>query len=50
MWKVGDLRQTLTFHLPVGETTVTLQDVSCLWGMPIHGEPIIGQSDATSLI
>lgn len=37
--------ETHTFHLPVGEMTVTLQDVSCLWGLRIHGEPIGGVSD-----
>ncbi|MCY5779129.1 hypothetical protein OV602_24800, partial [Salmonella enterica subsp. enterica serovar 1,4,[5],12:i:-] len=37
--------ETHTFHMPVGEMTVTLQDVSCLWGLPIRGEPIIGKSD-----
>jgi Plant mobile domain len=37
--------ETNTFHLPVGEITVTLQDVSCLWGLPISGPPIIGPSD-----
>ncbi|KAF6990413.1 hypothetical protein CFC21_007606 [Triticum aestivum] len=35
-----------SFHLPVGEMTVTLQDVSCLWGLPIHGKPLIGKADA----
>jgi Plant mobile domain len=30
-------RETHTFHLPVGEMTVTLEDVSCLWGLPING-------------
>ncbi|XP_078152756.1 serine/threonine-protein phosphatase 7 long form homolog isoform X3 [Carex rostrata] len=34
--------ETHTFHLPVGEMTVTLQDVSCLWGLPITGEPLTG--------
>lgn len=37
--------ETHTFHLPVGEMTITLQDVSCLWGLPIHGEPVGGISD-----
>ena len=27
--------ETHTFHLPVGETTVTLQDVEVLWDLPI---------------
>ncbi|XP_071916738.1 serine/threonine-protein phosphatase 7 long form homolog isoform X2 [Coffea arabica] len=34
--------ETHTFHLPVGETTVTLQDVEVLWGLPIDGPPVIG--------
>ena len=29
--------ETNTFHLPVGEMTVTLEDVACLWGLPIKG-------------
>ena len=29
--------ETNTFHLPVGEMTVTLEDVACLWGLPIDG-------------
>ena len=27
--------ETHTFHLPFGEMTVTLKDVSALWGLPI---------------
>ena len=29
--------ETNTFHLPVGEMTVTLEDVAYLWGLPIKG-------------
>lgn len=32
--------ETHTFHMPFGEMTVTLQDVSMLTGLPIHGRPI----------
>jgi hypothetical protein len=39
--------ETHTFHLPFGEMTVTLQDVSVLWGLPIQGVPVGGISDPT---
>jgi Plant mobile domain len=29
--------ETSTFHLPVGELTVMLEDVCYLWGLPIRG-------------
>lgn len=38
--------ETHSFHLPVGEMTVTLQDVSALWGLRIDGVPIGGVSDS----
>ena len=41
--------ETHTFHLPPGEMTVTLGDVSALWGLPIDGEPIGGVSDHPDL-
>ena len=31
--------------IPVGEMTITLQDVSCLWGLLIYGDPVGGVSD-----
>lgn len=37
--------ETHTFHLPVGEMTITLEDVSCLWALPITGLPVTGMSD-----
>ena len=37
--------ETHTFHLPVGEMTVTLEDVSCLWALPIRGQLVTGISD-----
>jgi hypothetical protein len=33
------------FHMPVGEMTITLQDVACSWGLPIDDIPITGVSD-----
>lgn len=35
-------RETNTFHLTVGEMTVTLQDVALLLGLRIDGKPVIG--------
>ncbi|KAK6151727.1 hypothetical protein DH2020_014362 [Rehmannia glutinosa] len=35
--------ETHTFHLPVGETTVTLQDVAIIWGLPVEGLPVIAR-------
>ena len=35
-------RETNTFHLNVGEMTVTLKDVALLIGLAIDGEPVIG--------
>lgn len=37
--------KTNSFHLPIGEMTITLQDISCLWGLPISGKLIVGQYD-----
>jgi hypothetical protein len=34
--------ETHTFHLPCGETMVTLQDVALILGLPIDGSPICG--------
>jgi hypothetical protein len=38
--------------MPVGEMTVTLHDVVCLWGLPVNGLPLTGVSDDdwTSLV
>lgn len=41
--------ETHSFHLPVGEMTVTLQDVSCLWGLPIKGDPVTGFADVNAV-
>ncbi|KAL8537786.1 hypothetical protein ACS0TY_012790 [Phlomoides rotata] len=32
--------ETHTFHFPIGETTVTLQDVAIIWGLHIDGQPL----------
>lgn len=37
--------ETHTFHMPTGEMTVTLQDVAVLWGLPISGKALTGESD-----
>ena len=39
--------ETYTFHLPHGETTITLQDVEVILGIPIDGEAIVGTTDFT---
>lgn len=36
-------QETHSFHLPVGEATVTLRDVAILTRLPIHGTPVIGR-------
>ena len=38
-------RETHSFHMPVGEISITLEDVSGLWGLPINGEPVTGLTD-----
>ncbi|RYQ92831.1 hypothetical protein Ahy_B09g099080 [Arachis hypogaea] len=38
--------ETNTFHLPVSEVTVTLEDVTYILGLPINREPITGRSDS----
>ena len=37
--------ETHTFHLPIGEMTITLQDVAVILGLRIHGLPITGTCD-----
>ena len=34
--------ETHTFHVPIGEMTITLQDVAILLGLRIHGLAVIG--------
>ncbi|KAL8536994.1 hypothetical protein ACS0TY_012250 [Phlomoides rotata] len=33
--------ETHTFHFPVGEVTITLQDAAIIWGLSIEGEHVI---------
>lgn len=40
--------ETHTFHMSVREMTITLQNVACLWGLPIDGILVIGVSDSNS--
>ena len=35
--------ETNTFHLNSGEATVTLEDVACIYGLPIDGLPVNGR-------
>ncbi|XP_025647900.1 serine/threonine-protein phosphatase 7 long form homolog [Arachis hypogaea] len=39
--------ETHTFHLPVGEVTVTLEDVTYILGLPVNGEPVTGRTDSS---
>jgi len=41
--------ETHTFHMPLGETTVTLEDVSLQLGMPIDDEPVTGGTSGNLL-
>ncbi|KAD5961745.1 hypothetical protein E3N88_13218 [Mikania micrantha] len=41
--------ETHTFHLPIGEVTVTLEDINVLWGLPIEGEVVSGCEQPSSL-
>ncbi|QHO31238.1 uncharacterized protein DS421_8g239870 [Arachis hypogaea] len=39
--------ETHTFHLPVGEVTVTLEDVIHILGLQVNGEPVTVRSDSS---
>lgn len=37
--------ETHTFHLPSGEITITLEDISLQFGLPVDGLPVTGSTD-----
>ncbi|KAF7815931.1 serine/threonine-protein phosphatase 7 long form-like protein [Senna tora] len=37
--------ETHTFHMPMGEVTITLQDVAVQMGLPVDGEAVVGQTN-----
>ena len=44
-WRI----ETRTFHFPVGESTVTLQDVAILFGLPVDGHAVTGKDPGKKL-
>ena len=40
--------ETHTFHLPTGECTITLEDVSMLFGLRINGKPVNDYTNVTN--
>ncbi|KAL4327926.1 hypothetical protein AHAS_Ahas13G0148900 [Arachis hypogaea] len=39
--------KTHTFHLLVGEVTMTLENMTHILGLPINGEPVISRTDSS---
>jgi hypothetical protein len=37
--------ETNLFYMSMGEMTYSLQDMSCLWALPIKGTPVTGKSE-----
>ncbi|CAL5343139.1 unnamed protein product [Camellia sinensis] len=44
-WRI----ETRTFHFPIGEPTVTLQDVAILFGLPVDGDAVTGKDPGNKL-
>ncbi|GMP47616.1 hypothetical protein CsSME_00015278 [Camellia sinensis var. sinensis] len=44
-WRI----ETRTFHFPVGESIVTLQDVAILFGLPVDGHAVTGKDPGNML-
>ncbi|MFQ6637335.1 hypothetical protein Gotur_013821 [Gossypium turneri] len=40
--------ETHTFHLPCGECTITLEDVSLQLGLPVDGKPVTGTAQSSN--